>query len=260
MKIALALLGFNTVEPSTIALSALRNEQEILRTVGYKSFIIGVDNGSTDGTCEILGTADIALLNRDNIGCSRARNKAVEAAIAEKADMIFFNDGDIVVIPGSVSKMAGELMRSEYYCVGVWSLDYVRNIADATPNSKNWMGYPRRINERQIAWTQYGMFSIEPFSVGGIRFTEEGPYGGPGWALEDDWLHLDMVTKAKMDCCCIVGPRYYHAEHSSWKTLDPEFVKQNYEERRKLFVEHWGKCDHPEARAAVERHRESKLK
>ena len=75
--------------------------------------VVCVDDGSTDGTGELLDTyADdprVVVLHKENGGLSDARNHGVKHA---RADLITFVDGDDVVAPQYLEALYGALVAT----------------------------------------------------------------------------------------------------------------------------------------------------
>ena len=67
-----------------------------------ESDVVVVDNGSADGTGELLATRPgvRVISNQTNRGCSAAWNQGVEAALAAGADWIVVINNDVVVATG----------------------------------------------------------------------------------------------------------------------------------------------------------------
>jgi GT2 family glycosyltransferase len=75
-----------------------------LKKVGYSNFqILVIDNGSTDGSVEVLRRAypDIELIETgDNLGYAGGNNVGLERAVARGADYVVLLNNDTVVDPG----------------------------------------------------------------------------------------------------------------------------------------------------------------
>lgn len=79
------------------ALRAARDER-------FRTELIFVDNGSTDGTAEFLAEqADVRLIrNAQNLGAPRARNQGIRVA---NGAFVAFMDNDVMVSPGWLPRM-----------------------------------------------------------------------------------------------------------------------------------------------------------
>jgi glycosyltransferase involved in cell wall biosynthesis len=74
--------------------------------------VIVVDDGSTDRTPEILGSAPdrrLKVIRRENGGVSAARNTGLAAALAP---YVFFLDADDILLPNALERMVAVLERS----------------------------------------------------------------------------------------------------------------------------------------------------
>lgn len=71
-------------------------------TDGYEHRVYVVDQGSTDGSVNLVKEHHPGvrlLLNASNVGHSEGNNQGMEAALAEGADYIFFQDNDTILDP-----------------------------------------------------------------------------------------------------------------------------------------------------------------
>ena len=94
---------------------ALRTEAYRLRQCGFEPYIAVVDNGSVDGTSELLeAISDIHVIrNSENIGQARARNQLIEYSLSLGTKYTFFVDDDIHIVPHSVAEMANWLQPGQ---------------------------------------------------------------------------------------------------------------------------------------------------
>ncbi len=210
-KVALCLLTWNHNHIISDQLSAHCQEMLRLRKLGNEAMVIVCDNGSTDGTAEFLqktASSEAVILNPRNFGISVARNQMITHALRHDCDYILFVDGDIEVIPFSSYALMRHLeAKDDVGCMGFWSSSYTEDRARAS-------GHCYSIPDRRIhddthtAWTQYGLFRADMFRSG-IWFEETGPFGGPGWGLEDDDLYFQMAQEEWRNLYC-KGYVYLH--------------------------------------------------
>jgi glycosyltransferase involved in cell wall biosynthesis len=249
LKIALSMLSWQTGDVIADTWFSVLRERAALEAAGHEALAIAIDNGSTDGSAEILERAkvvdSVVMRLPENIGNARARNKAIDLAIREQFDMLLFLDGDIEMIPGSALYLAKALKEEPdtSYCVGFWSMGQSRFREKVTPLIKPDEVLDRSYNRWECAWTQYGMFRVKSFQQG-LRFYDGY---GPGWGWEDDDLHMQMRTRAIAgDAVSLHGVTYLHRNwHSSWDALRASGVdpKEEYEKRKAIFLGRWSQLD-----------------
>lgn len=244
-KVALCLLTWNHSAIISEQLSAHYQEMLLLRKLGNEAIIIICDNGSTDGTGEFLSrtaTPDTVIRNPRNFGISVARNQMITYALRQDCDYILFVDGDIEIIPFSSYALMRHLeAKEDVGCMGFWSASYTEDRARASDHC--YTIPERRIHsDTHTAWTQYGLFRADMFRSG-IWFEEAGPFGGPGWGLEDDDLYFQMAAEEWRNCYC-KGYVYLHRRiRSSVSNLakagmDPKAI---FNARKAFLQQKWGK-------------------
>ena len=114
------------------ALVAVHNEErhigECLRSLLGQTYrpleIIVVDDGSTDRTADVVrGFESVRLLSQAHSGRARSINGGVSAAGGE---VVLFVDGDLVLQPDYVERLAGPILAGE--CLGTaHATEYVGN-------------------------------------------------------------------------------------------------------------------------------------
>lgn len=248
LRIALAMLTWNTADLSLESFAALLLEAERLKLCGYSPSVIVLDNGSTDGTYFQLKRLlngfpfPVSILhNGENLGNSIGRRQLIQEAEGQGADFILFTDGDLELIPFSTFPLVAQLnWRTNLGCAGLFSG------GDTAERKKADAIFPGLLNLREdkdqpVAWTQYGLFRMEMFAQG-VHFEEEGPFGGPGWGFEDNDLWLQMVA-AGWENTCFHGATYLHRRRSSSISnlkAEGKSPRDLYELRRQFLREKWG--------------------
>ncbi|HEX9340813.1 MAG TPA: glycosyltransferase [Thermoplasmata archaeon] len=96
--------------------STIRDTLEALRNLDYPSFeVIVVNDGSTDGTAQIISSYPYRVIHEENQGLSRARNIGIAAATGE---MVAFIDDDAYPDPHWLRFLALSFMEAKYAAVG----------------------------------------------------------------------------------------------------------------------------------------------
>lgn len=249
--VGLSLLSWNTRAATLEALAALAAEGERLARRGVVPFLVACDNGSSDGTGEALAEAvgrlavrSHLLLNGENQGISRARNRVVEALLAAGADYLLLTDGDIEVVPGSVVTMLDHLRQCapEVGAIGAHCHGQTRDRALATPYLPSLAACPLSDDRESlwVAWTQYGLFRRAVFAAG-VRFDEGPPFDRAGWGCEDVDLAFQMHA-AGFYSQVFTGMTYLHRNinssipHLRELGLDP---RADYDRRRRYVIGKW---------------------
>jgi GT2 family glycosyltransferase len=101
----------------TAIIPAMNRKEELERCLasiaGLDVEVIVVDNGSRDGTCEMVKDrypSAKLIANTRNEGASRAKNQGAAAA---QGEILWFLDSDTIIPNGDVSPRAAELLSSE---------------------------------------------------------------------------------------------------------------------------------------------------
>ena len=207
-----------------------------------------VDNGSKDGTQEYLkNQKDINVIQFEkNMGISYARNRVIEAF---KRKYLLMLDGDIVYIPGSADGMVFEIQKLSLkcYCFGIHNIkngeDNWGGTQDYKKSTKKWENIGLIYRNIPIAWTQYGLFKGD--IIRRYKFPEYGPYFGPGYGFEDDWIHAKLEEDGYESDYC-TAPLYYHSKphHGETDLTDNNIPSKIAERREELFkrfpdFKHW---------------------
>jgi len=176
----------------------LKEQVPILQADSFINKIIVVSNGSNDGTNEWLINQDIIPVVRENRGAGPGRNAGLDAA--EKFDYALMLDGGIRPLVNGTKYM----------------LDYLEGHPDIdvlgvevphfeTDREKAWRRWPGPITDEQtyrhshLSLTAYCLTKASAWN--NLRFSEEGPFGEPGWGVDDDemacqWANAGVVSHA----------------------------------------------------------------
>jgi len=176
--------------------------------------IIVVSNGSNDGTNEWLLTQDVVSVIRDNRGAGPGRNSGLD--MASEFDYALMIDGGIRPLIGGTEKMLDYLERhpvteNRFRRVDVVGVDVGHF---ETNKNKAWRRWPSRIDDaeektkysayhnRALSLTAYALCRKEVWN--GFRFSEDGPFGEPGWGVDDDelacqWQEAKFIVHAVMN-------------------------------------------------------------
>ena len=212
-------------------LPLLREQVRILKDDPLIDEIIVVCNGSKDGTREwlmagpslssctpVLSTDPslwswynwygedklIITVDRENRGAGPGRNAGIDAA--GEFDYALFLDGGIRPLIGGTEKMLDYLERiPEADVIGVEIPDF------ETDYDKAWRRWPDPIEytyqNTRLSHTAYCLTRACCWE--GLRFCEEGPFGEPGWGVDDDemaaqWALAGIIVHV-VSCQCNRG-------------------------------------------------------
>jgi len=257
-RVALASLSWEMGQVTIDGIEALVLEaarlQKFRRVIPE---VIIVDNGSTDGTQKLIAlhldrwrkTCPVHIIfNTENKGNSIARNQMLDLAVGLGMDHILFTDCDLEVIPHSVGGMVDHLeQHPEVGCIGMWSGGHAKQRRLTTKRLLSLEEFPIFKDSKQdVAWTQYGLFRMQPFADG-IRFETGGPFGGPGWGLEDNDMRYQLEC-AGWRTNHMEGATYLHrARSSSVRILESQGFnhKQAFEDRTEFQRRKWAGVDVP---------------
>lgn len=242
MRLVLTLLTWNHVHLVKDGVLRLLSEAEELRAAGHEAVVLVVDNGSNDGTQDVIKSISGIQywLFAENMGAGYARNYALNAAAKHDSDFILFVDGDIGVIPGSVLKMKEYL--DAHPAVGAVGLDSGSHTVDPEKMSKSLNmtrvnnGFPQTWNPC-CAPTQYGLFSKQIIKE--LRFDAAF---GIGWGFEDDDFGFKIKYDLGLEIKVFLGNKYLHrhvhgsVEHLRKAGFDPQLL---YKARLAYLLKKW---------------------
>lgn len=169
-------------------LPLLKEQVPILQADPLISDIIIVNNGSADGTEEWLAAQeDLITINRENLGAGPGRNAGLDAA--GEFDYVLMVDGGIRPLVNSVAVMLDYL--DKHPDVDVISPEIMTCFTtdpDAAHRRLVEIDKSTCFPQRALSSTAYALCRAKAW--GGIRFSEEGPFGKPGWGTDDNELQL----------------------------------------------------------------------
>lgn len=237
--VVLSLLTWNTRDVSLESLAALKKEAHRFRCLGHEVSIVVVDNGSTDGLqTELKKHRDVkVVLNKTNRGSSVARNQIIDHAKKLKADYLFFNDGDIRIVNGSVVAFFHYLEENPGVGhLGAWSETYTDKPEKMTPYLPSLAGW-RITRNRDIFWSQYSLTRMSCFDV--AVFPTHGAFGEPAWSAEDNFIGYEFELAGIVNMV-VHGLVYghFHAHGSIRECVKAGIdVQAKAKERIRLFIE-----------------------
>jgi len=249
--ITLGYLCWNTRDISVEGVMALVEESNRLIKLGLVPYICIMDNGSTDGTWEAIrglfgetlpSNVHLGRFNT-NQGICKARNAIIDFAVkVVGSKYLMLMDGDIEIVPLSAYTMTRYLeCHWDVGVIGAYSANFSEKREECAHNLVE-IPESRTRNDIRCAWTQYGLFRCEMFQKG-VRFDEDGPFGGLGWGYEDDDLHYQLV-EAGYKNRYFGGMRYLHrALHSSWPELKAMGIDLDkmFVSRKLYLIQKWKK-------------------
>lgn len=166
-------------------LPMLKEQIEVLASeVGH---IIVVNNGSRDGTRQWLEEnpyPGVSYINRENKGAGPGRNAGLDLW-NNATPYTLMVDGGILPPIGAVAQLKAYLERHpeaavispEVATCFTTDLDEATTIAPALPDTLECFW------QRCLSSTAFCLCRAEAWDV---RFSEEGPYGEPGWGVDDN--------------------------------------------------------------------------
>ena len=110
-----------------------------------------VDNGSTDGTADIIRSRPVAYLHEPRPGVSNARNRGIAAA---KGELIAFIDGDCIAEPRWLGELVKPFADPQVGCVA-GELGHAPGESVAERQATRMFG----------AWQRYAVSSTPPYAI-----------------------------------------------------------------------------------------------
>lgn len=166
--------------------------------------IIVVNNGSRDGTKEWLDNNPVVglkVIHRENHGAGPGRNSGLTLWDAQPTEYTLLVDGGILPCFGGVKPMKDYLIRHpEVYSISPEIAScYTTDEEKATlVFNKDTIDDAHTFFQKDLSGTAYCLCRADTWGEGKPRFSEEGPYGEPGWGVDDNdmayrWRDLDML-------------------------------------------------------------------
>jgi hypothetical protein len=197
----------------------LEEQVAILREEPGVDEIIVVDNGSRDDTAAWLGTQrGLTVVTCENRGPGPGRNAGLEAA--GHFDWLLLLDGGIRPLRGSVAYLRAYLeRRDDAQVVGL-------EIGDMTTDpTLGWTHFGGPVADadtyanRLLSHTAYCLARAVAFE--GLRFCDEGPFGEPGWGVDDNEMACRW-QEAGIGVHVVRGRRPYRRASGSFQRLHAE--------------------------------------
>lgn len=196
----------------------------LMKEVGQ---IIVVNNGSVDGTKEWLDenlVVGLFPIHRENHGAGPGRNAGLALWDKNPTPYTLMLDGGILPPKGGVAPMKRYLERHPEVtsCSPEIATCYTTDEKEATfiyrePEIKDEWCFPQMM----LSGTAYGLYKAEKWK---IRFNEEGPYGEPGWGVDDNDM-ADRWRKAGLihhDFSSLAGMKLFRRSSGSHTRLFKE--------------------------------------
>jgi hypothetical protein len=197
-------------------LPLLKEQVAILSGDPFVSEVIVVNNGSIDDTADWLaGQPRLTAINRDNLGAGPGRNAGLDAA--GFFDYVLMLDGGIRPLIDGIERLSGYLEATpEADVIGLEIPDF------ETDERKAWRRWPQAITSdqtyanRRLSHTAYCLARWRAFE--GLRFCEEGPFGWPGWGVDDDEMACQW-NEAGITVHVVTGVHPYRRASGSFRRL-----------------------------------------
>lgn len=166
--------------------------------------IIVVDNGSTDGTPDLVRAFPVQLLFETERGAGRARNLGIARA---RHDVVAFTDSDCVVRPDWLKKLVAPFADERVGgCGGKLVPAPPRNVVEAYGIAKDILSQERAF-KREILSPPFFITANAAYrrrvldEVGGFDhdFTVSGEDADLAWRVRWRWHHLRYVPEAVVE-------------------------------------------------------------
>lgn len=243
MKISVMILSWNNADVMKLSIPIIFAELK-----GMDFEIVFVDNGSTDGTKELIKSwIDATQLhnincfsNKVNRGISIGKNQGINACIGEHVLML---DGDVCPVPNSIRLMSKFLDDNiDKHAIGMYPNKFSDqpNKGHLTP-CEVFCDELYQPMEHNCTCLFYGMYRRIIFDEG-LRMNEKGAFGEAGYGWEDhDFFKRMQQRGIKQYVAHINNPRgrYYHKINSSIRAMGDDAFRRSMQARSLQFKEIW---------------------
>ncbi len=213
--------------------------------------IIVVNNGSLDGTAgwleQLKDQPRIKFINRENKGAGPGRNAGLAMWDADPTPYTLMLDGGILPPRGGVAAMKDYLTRHPN--VDVISPEvatcFTTDEAQATYFMTGGIPDERAFQQSCLSGTAYAL--VRKHAWDKARFSEAGPFGEPGWGVDDNELmyHWDDAGVIHHDWDEALGVKLLRRQSGSFERLFketgiwPNQYGSVYEKRVVLMFQTW---------------------
>lgn len=234
--------GIKAIITTLDNLPLLEVQVDVLRRDPLINEIVVVSNGSVDGTNEWLETQpDLTTVIRANNGAGPGRNAGLDAA--GEFDYALMLDGGIRPLIGGTQRMLDYLNATpECDVIGVEIPDFETDIDKAWRRWVNPILPQHTYQNTCLSHTAYCL--SHAICWDGLRFSEDGPFGEPGWGVDDDelacqWAHEGIIVHV------VTGVHPYRRASGSFRRLFletgiwPNQYGSTYEKRLVWMQQNW---------------------
>ena len=158
------ILNWNHIEDLRLTL-----ESFIMQTCSGLNIIVA-DNGSTDGSIELLRTeypGVILIDNKENIGFAAGNNRAIEYAISQNADFVLLANNDIYIDnPTLIDQVLNDISSSKIENIGVYGVQERNYYEPGKVLNNGWILFEdmqkknKKVNPKR---TELGNIFTEPY-------------------------------------------------------------------------------------------------
>lgn len=236
--ISINILTWNNASTIIDLMNAAKKEVEFLE----HEFIF-VDNGSTDGTSDLISKwiSDNVkdnftyIRNSENRGISVGKNQGINNS---NGDYIMMLDGDIVPVDNSIRLMVDWMEKNvDKVAIGMYPNKFTISKDMAVKHCDELVN----IKEHPCACLFYGIYRRKIFDDG-LRLSEEGEFGKPGYGWEDHDFFKRFTSAGHIQYVAMINNNtglYYHKINSSIRAMGREKYVDTSRARGKQFHEVW---------------------